>query len=158
MRIISFRLSVDEILLSRFMNWLTKLALQSLFCVAIERDSVFLLRFPFLSYIQVTSLFLKVFLQLFVSLFRFQNFVNLLIILWLPLLLLAISVRLSLLFFVYLLEILNWCFDAILNAGDSSSSFFFSHIESVYVIFRVHWHKLPCPLVHLSGFLQCPIL
>ena len=99
--------------------------LMALFCPVIRKDSVSLLRFPFLSF---ASLSLQVSIQLFFFPFLFSGYfcsvdecvVNI------------VSVGCNQSFFALfyvVFELLYRCIDGIFNAGESCSSFFSWHIQ-----------------------------
>ena len=102
-----------------------------LFCAAIRRDSVFLLRFPFLSHVQVFSCkFSSVCRLKYPCIYFSSNFYFLVVVLqifMLSLLFLVTVINLCF-FFCVVLESSYWCIYAIFNVGESSSSFFSRHV------------------------------
>ena len=135
----------------------------ALFCTAIKRDSVSLLRFPFLCHVQVFSFESSLFCCLKCPYGFSSNFCFLVLSVdaWVVCIDFGRSNQSSSAFFHVVFESLYWCIDAIFNPGKSPSSFFSWHIQSVYVICGIyspmHRYEFSCSLVHLFQFLPCPL-
>ena len=99
------------------------LVLMALFCVAIKRNSVSLLRFPFLSYIYVFLCEMSLVNRLKHPKSCFSSYFCFLVISVISIVSGGYNLSSSAFFYV-VFKLLYWCVNAVFNAGKSSSSFF----------------------------------
>ena len=120
------------------------LCIFTFFWAAIWRDSISLLKCPFLSHVQVSLCEILLGCCMKYPYSCFSSYFCFLVIIFLLIMMLAMLVtiiRLSLFSFYVVINSLYWCIHAIFSTAESSSSFLSRHILSIYVIFRM-WSKV----------------